>query len=67
MTTIESEIDMPLRGITTWGALLGNEVLVTALLDRLLHYAEATSIQSKSYRIRDRLAAGKSKAAATQE
>jgi DNA replication protein DnaC len=50
-----------------WGALLGNEVLATALLDRLLHHAEAISIQGKSYRMKNRLAAGKSKAAATQE
>jgi DNA replication protein DnaC len=49
------------------GALLGNEVLATALLDRLLHHAEAISIQGKSDRMKNRLAAGKSKAEATQE
>jgi len=37
-----------------WGALMGNEVLATALLDRLLHHAEAISIQGKSYRMKNR-------------
>lgn len=35
-----------------WGALLGNEVLATALLDRLLHHTEAISIQGRSYRMK---------------
>jgi len=50
-----------------WGALLGNEVLATALLDRLLHHAEAISIQGKSYRMKNRLATGKSKGPAARE
>ncbi len=44
-----------------WGALLGNEVLATALLDRLLHHAEAISIQGRSYRMKDRQATSKTK------
>ena len=50
-----------------WGALLGNEVLATALLDRLLHHAEAISISGKSYRMKNRLATGKSKGPASQQ
>lgn len=50
-----------------WGALLGNEVLATALLDRLLHHAEAISISGKSYRMKNRLAAGKTKGPASRE
>ncbi len=50
-----------------WGALLGNEVLATALLDRLLHHAEAISMNGKSYRMKNRLATGKTKEAATRE
>jgi DNA replication protein DnaC len=38
-----------------WGALLGDEVLATALLDRLLHHAEIVSINGRSYRMRQRL------------
>jgi DNA replication protein DnaC len=37
-----------------WGALLGNEVLASALLDRLLHHAEVLAISGASYRMKDR-------------
>jgi DNA replication protein DnaC len=40
---------------TEWGALLGDEVLATALLDRLLHHAEVIPINGRSYRMRHRL------------
>ena len=42
-----------------WGTLLGNEVLATALLDRLLHHAEVLSINGKSYRMKGRLPVAK--------
>jgi DNA replication protein DnaC len=38
-----------------WGTLLGDEVLATALLDRLLHHAEVIPINGRSYRMKDRL------------
>lgn len=37
---------------TEWGALLGDEVLATALLDRLVHHAEVNTINGRSYRMR---------------
>lgn len=37
-----------------WGALLGDEVLATALLDRLLHHAEVIAINGRSYRMKER-------------
>ncbi len=38
-----------------WGRLLGgDEVLATALLDRLLHHAEVISINGRSYRMKER-------------
>ena len=37
-----------------WGTLLGDEILATALLDRLLHHAEVISITGSSYRMKDR-------------
>jgi DNA replication protein DnaC len=50
-----------------WGALLGDEVLATALLDRLLHHAEVITISGKSFRMKDRMAKGeKTKAAAAK-
>jgi len=39
-----------------WGGLLGDEVLASALLDRLLHHAEVIAINGRSYRMRQRLA-----------
>jgi DNA replication protein DnaC len=39
-----------------WGTLLGDEVLATALLDRLLHHAEVIPINGSSYRMKDRRA-----------
>jgi DNA replication protein DnaC len=37
-----------------WGRLLGDEILATALLDRLLHHAEVISITGPRYRMKDR-------------
>ena len=37
-----------------WGNLLGDEVLATALLDRLLHHAEILPINGRSYRMKER-------------
>ena len=39
---------------TEWGGLLGDDVLATALLDRLLHHAEVIAINGRSYRMRQR-------------
>lgn len=51
-----------------WGTLLNDEILATALLDRLLHHAEVVNINGKSYRMKDRQTAAKKKtAAATQD
>ncbi|MBK9714638.1 MAG: ATP-binding protein [Kouleothrix sp.] len=40
---------------TEWGGLLGDEVLATALLDRLPHHAEVLTINGRSYRMRERM------------
>src|SRR6266567_8095952 len=37
-----------------WGALLGDEILATALLDRLLHHVEVIPINGRSYRMKER-------------
>jgi DNA replication protein DnaC len=49
-----------------WGHLLGNEVLATALLDRLLHHAEVISIPGKSFRMKDRTPRSKGKTSSSQ-
>lgn len=43
-----------------WGNLLGDEILATALLDRLLHHAEVLAINGNSYRMMNRLPSGPS-------
>jgi DNA replication protein DnaC len=40
-----------------WGQLLGDDVLASALLDRVLHHAEVVTINGRSYRMRQRLPA----------
>lgn len=39
-----------------WGQVFGDEVIASALLDRLLHHAVVLNIRGASYRLRDRLA-----------
>lgn len=39
---------------TEWGGLLGDAILASALLDRLLHHAEVIAINGRSYRMRQR-------------
>lgn len=38
-----------------WGTLLGDDVLASAMLDRLLHHAEVITINGRSYRMRNHL------------
>ena len=40
-----------------WGSVFGDEVLATAILDRLLHHCEVIAINGPSYRLRNRLTA----------
>jgi DNA replication protein DnaC len=39
-----------------WGQLLRDDILASALLDRLLHHAEVISINGRSYRLKERQA-----------
>lgn len=38
-----------------WGQIFSDDVLATAILDRLLHHCEVISINGSSYRLKDRL------------
>ena len=40
-----------------WGQVFGDEVLATAILDRLLHHCDVISINGPSYRLKNRLTA----------
>ncbi len=37
---------------------MGDPILATALLDRLLHHAQVINIRGNSYRLKDRIRAG---------
>jgi DNA replication protein DnaC len=42
------------KGFSEWGSLVGDPVLATAILDRLLHHATVLNIRGDSYRLKDR-------------
>jgi DNA replication protein DnaC len=43
------------KSFAEWGSVLGDDVLATAILDRLLHHCDVLSINGPSYRLKDRL------------
>ncbi|MER6218868.1 IS21-like element helper ATPase IstB [Streptomyces sp. NPDC001674] len=45
------------KTFSEWGQVFGDEVLATAILDRLLHHCEVISINGLSYRLKNRLQA----------
>jgi DNA replication protein DnaC len=45
------------KAFSKWGSVFGDEVLATAILDRLLHHCEVISINGPSWRLKDRLTA----------
>jgi DNA replication protein DnaC len=44
--------------IADWGTVFGDEVLATAILDRLLHHSHALVITGESYRLREKRKSG---------
>jgi DNA replication protein DnaC len=42
------------KSFAEWGQVLGDDVLATAILDRLLHHCHAIAINGPSYRLKDR-------------
>lgn len=44
------------KAFSEWGQVFGDEVLATAILDRLLHHCEVIAINGPSYRLKNRLA-----------
>jgi len=41
-----------------WGAIFGDPIIATAILDRLLHHSTTINIRGESYRLKDRKRAG---------
>ena len=46
------------KGFGEWGELLGDTVIATAILDRLLHHSHVLNIRGESYRLKDKRQAG---------
>ena len=46
------------KGFADWGELLGDAVIATAILDRLLHHSHVINIRGESYRLKDKRQAG---------
>ncbi|MEU9015950.1 IS21-like element helper ATPase IstB [Streptomyces sp. NPDC048479] len=45
------------KSFSEWGQVFGDEVLATAILDRLLHHCEVVPINGPSYRLKNRFTA----------
>ena len=46
------------KGFGEWGELLGDTVIASAVLDRLLHHSHVINIRGESYRLREKRQAG---------
>jgi DNA replication protein DnaC len=46
------------KGFGEWGEVLGDPVIATAILDRLLHHSYVINIRGESYRLREKKRAG---------
>jgi DNA replication protein DnaC len=46
------------RSVEEWGEVLGDTVVATAILDRLLHHSHILTIRGESYRLREKRRAG---------
>ncbi len=46
------------KGFAEWGDVLGDNVIATAVLDRLLHHSHVLNIRGDSYRLREKKRAG---------
>ncbi|MGW1616439.1 ATP-binding protein, partial [Streptomyces sp. NPDC002285] len=55
--TADSGMKQREKTTSEWGQVFGDDVLATAILDRLLHHCEVISINGPSYRLKNRLTA----------
>jgi DNA replication protein DnaC len=46
------------RSFGQWGDIFGDQVIATAILDRLLHHSTVVNIKGESYRLKEKLRAG---------
>ena len=46
------------KSFLDWGEVFNDQVLATAILDRLLHHATTLNIKGESYRLKEKCKAG---------
>lgn len=46
------------KGFAEWGEVLGDPVVATAILDRLLHHSHVINTRGDSYRLKEKKRAG---------
>lgn len=46
------------RGFGQWGEIFGDQIIATAILDRLLHHSSILNIKGESYRLKEKMKAG---------
>ena len=46
------------KSFVDWGEIFNDQVLATAILDRLLHHSTTLNIKGESYRLKDKRRAG---------
>jgi DNA replication protein DnaC len=46
------------RGFGQWGEIFGDNIIATAILDRLLHHSIVVNIKGESYRLKEKLKSG---------
>jgi DNA replication protein len=49
-----STIFMSNKSYSEWGEILGDEVIASAILDRILHHSTTVNIKGESYRLKER-------------
>ena len=55
------------RAVGEWGEVLGDSVVATAILDRILHHSHVVTIRGESYRLKEKRRSGLLKPATTME
>ncbi|MEA5400177.1 ATP-binding protein, partial [Synechococcus sp. BA-124 BA4] len=46
------------RPVMEWGEVFGDQVVATAILDRLLHHSHVLTVRGDSYRLREKRRSG---------
>src|SRR4029078_11616559 len=53
-----SNLETSNRSVSEWGTVLNDQVVATAILDRLLHHSHVLTIRGDSYRLRAKRKSG---------